>query len=100
MDWCWNCFADGMSFYFDKDWIINYPQVAKDSFEWIIFLYDTENNYLYENSIFKIQKPKEITWDDIMIHGFKFLIENYLKNDIEIINYFIKDDYLLIHFKK
>ena len=46
----------------------------------------------------EIKKPEDIEWNDIMINGFKFLIEDYLHSDIEIVNYFIKDGYLMIYY--
>jgi hypothetical protein len=99
MEWCWHCFADGMNFYFDKNWILSFPQIATNSYNWITFLNENENNYVYENNILKIKKPDNIIWDDAMINGFRFLIEDYIKSNVEIINYFIKDGFLLIHFK-
>lgn len=99
MDWCWHCFADGMAIYYDKDWIMKFPQVATDSNNWMIYLSET-NDYYHMTSFFEIKKPKDIEWNDIMINGFKFLIEDHLNTEIDIVNYFVKDDYLMIYFTK
>lgn len=97
MDWCWHCFADGMAFYFDKEWITKFPQVATDSNNWILYLSKT-NDYCKMTNFFEIKKPEDIEWNDIMINGFKFLIEDYIHADIEIVNYFVKDGYLMIYY--
>ena len=97
MEWCWHCFANGMTFYFDKDWLTKFPQVAVDSLNWILYLSKTNDCYKMTNFL-EIKKPEDIEWNDIMINGFKYLIEDYLHSDIEIVNYFIKDGYLMIYY--
>ena len=70
MEWCWHCFADGMAFYFDKDWITKFPQIAVDSNNWILYLSRT-NDYCKMTNCFEIRKPEDIEWNDIMINGLK-----------------------------
>lgn len=98
MNWCWHCFVDGMNFYGDNsNWILDYPQIATDSYNWITYL-DSTKDFTYSKDIMTIKIPPKVEWDDLMINGFKFLIEDFVNTKIDIRNYFVKDGYLIIHF--
>ena len=102
IDWCWNCFADGMSIYYDKDWILRFPKIAKDSHDWLQYLRESENKqtdvYIDEEK-WIIFKPYHIEWRDLMINGFRFIIEDFTKSEINIKNYSFENEKLVISFE-